>query len=370
MKKILFFIHDLGPGGAEKVLVNLVNNMDSTKFDITVMTLFDVGVNKKYLNKKIRYLFCFKKVFRGSTHLMKVFTPEQLHQRLIHDYYDIEVAYLEGPCARIISGCTCEKTKLVAWIHTEHQNKNRIARAFRTFGEAEKCYNRFDRIVCVSNSVKKDFISLVNLKVPICVLHNVNEYDKIVRASQEHVDNKLFEGPEFKIAAVGKLAANKGFDRLLRIVDQLKQEGYSFRLFLLGEGPDEGKLKKYVRNHDLSDYVEFLGYQENPYKYIAKCDLFVCASYREGFSTAAAEALIVGTAVCTVKVSGMVELLGRDNEYGVITDNSEDALLNVIRKFINDSKFVEKYRRKALERGQMFRTDKTVSDVEKMLFAL
>ena len=53
MKKILFFIHDLGPGGAEKVLVNLVNNMDSAKFDITVMTLFDAGINKKYLNIKI-----------------------------------------------------------------------------------------------------------------------------------------------------------------------------------------------------------------------------------------------------------------------------------------------------------------------------
>ena len=45
MKKILFLIHDLGHGGAEKVLVNLVNNMDRTKFDITVMALFGGGVN-------------------------------------------------------------------------------------------------------------------------------------------------------------------------------------------------------------------------------------------------------------------------------------------------------------------------------------
>ena len=301
---------------------------------------------------------------------MKLFTPEQLHQRLIHDHYDIEIAYLEGPCARIISGCPCKKTKLVAWIHTEYESKNKAAMAFRTFGEAERCYNRFDRIVCVSNSVRKNFMSLVKLKAPICVLYNVNEYDKIVRASQEHIDNKLFEEPVFKIAAVGKLVANKGFDRLLKVAGQLKQEGCSFRLFLLGEGPEEGKLKKYVRNHDLSDYVEFLGYQENLYKYVAKCDLFVCASYREGFSTAAVEALIVGTAVCTVKVSGMIELLGRDNEYGVITDNSEAALLNAIRKFINDREFAEKYRKKALERGRMFRTDKTVMDVEKMLLAL
>lgn len=370
MKKILFFIHDLGPGGAEKVLVNLVNNMDSTKFDITVMTLFDVGVNKKYLNKKIHYLFCFKKVFRGSTHLMKVFTPEQLHQRLIHDHYDIEVAYLEGPCARIISGCTCEKTKLVAWIHIEHQNKNRIAMAFRTFTEAEKCYNRFDRIVCVSDSVKRDFMSLVRLEVPVCVLYNVNEYDKIVRASQEHVDSKLFEESEFKIAAVGKLVANKGFDRLLRIADQLKQEGYSFRLFLLGEGPDEGKLKKYIRNHDLADYVEFFGYQENPYKYIAKCDLFVCASYREGFSTAVVEALIAGTPVCTTDVSGMTEILGNNNEYGLITQNDDNSLLNGIKKLMDDRELLVSYRVKAIKRRRLFQTEKTVRAVENTLLTL
>ena len=49
MKKILFLIHDLGQGGAEKVLVNLVNHMDYSKFDITVMTLFDCGENKQFL---------------------------------------------------------------------------------------------------------------------------------------------------------------------------------------------------------------------------------------------------------------------------------------------------------------------------------
>ena len=55
MKKILFLIHDLGQGGAEKVLINLVNNMDHTKFDVTVMTLFDCGENKQFLSKDITY---------------------------------------------------------------------------------------------------------------------------------------------------------------------------------------------------------------------------------------------------------------------------------------------------------------------------
>ena len=146
MKKILFFIHDLGPGGAEKVLVNLVNNMDAKQFDITVMTIFDVGMNKKYLNKNIRYLSCYKKVFRGNSHLMKLLSPECLHRMLIKEHYDIEVAYLEGPCARIISGCPSKDTRLVAWIHIEQHNKNKISESFRNYQEAEKCYNKLSEI--------------------------------------------------------------------------------------------------------------------------------------------------------------------------------------------------------------------------------
>lgn len=370
LKKILFFIHDLGPGGAEKVLVNLVNNMDQTKFDITVMTLFDVGVNKKFLEKNIRYLSCFKKVVRGNSHLMKIFSPEYLHRKLIKEHYDIEVAYLEGPCARIISGCPYKDTKLAAWIHTEYHNRNRLAESFRSFREAEECYNCFHKIVCVSQTVQKSFSSLLNLNVPGCVLYNVNDYPGIMQASKEKIEDNLFSDKTFNMIAVGKIQPSKGFERLLKIALRLKKEEYDFCLYILGTGAQEGKLKRYVIKHGLSEYVQFLGYQENPYKYIAKCELFVCSSYREGFSTAATEALIVGTAVCTVEVSGMTELLGENNEYGVVVKNDDDSLLKAIKRFMDCGELVEKYTERAFERGQIFRTDKTVGAVEKMLLDL
>ena len=60
MIKILFVIPNLGQGGAEKVLVNLVNNMNSEMFDVTLMTLYDEGENKEFLSNKIKYKTCFK----------------------------------------------------------------------------------------------------------------------------------------------------------------------------------------------------------------------------------------------------------------------------------------------------------------------
>ena len=112
-----------------------------------------------------------------------------------------------------------------------------------------------------------------------------------------------------------------------------------------------------------------MGYQLNPYKFVAKCDLFICASFAEGFSTATTEALIVSTPVCTVEVSGMREMLG-DSRYGLITENSEEALYQGIKSLLDDPDLLEHYRRQAVVRGKDFSTENTVKAVENMLLSL
>lgn len=83
MIKILFLIHDLGQGGAEKVLVNLVNNMDRSKFDISVTVLFGGGVNEQFLASDIHFRAVFPKEVPGNSKLMKLLTPAQLHQMCV-----------------------------------------------------------------------------------------------------------------------------------------------------------------------------------------------------------------------------------------------------------------------------------------------
>ena len=70
MKKILFVIHDLHHGGAEKVLVNLVNNMNRKNFDITVMALFGGGVNEQFLKKDIKLIVCHRRAVRGNSRII------------------------------------------------------------------------------------------------------------------------------------------------------------------------------------------------------------------------------------------------------------------------------------------------------------
>lgn len=170
MIKVLFLIHDLGQGGAEKVLVNLVNNMDESKFDITLISLFGGGVNEQFLKENIHYKTIFKNNIPGNSKLMKLLSAERLHELFIKDTYDIEIAYLEGPVARIVSGCRNTKTKLVSWIHVEQHSKKIAAQSFRSYEESVKCYQRFDKVVCVSESVKEDMLKLYPMLSSVDVL--------------------------------------------------------------------------------------------------------------------------------------------------------------------------------------------------------
>lgn len=370
MKRILFLIHDLGPGGAEKVLVNLVNNLDRTKFDITVMELFGGGVNAQFLKKDVRLITCHRRAIRGNSHIMKLLTPQQLYRRYIKDPYDIIVSYLEGPCARIVSGCTDSETKLVSWIHIEQKTKKRASVSFRSYKEAVDCYRRFDRTVCVSDTVRKDFLSLIPLDKPIDVLYNTNESTQIMAAAGEQVPAGVFSDDEIKLIGVGKILTSKGFDRIARIHGRLRSNGYPVHTYILGVGPQQEQIEKYLLENDLCDSFTFLGYQTNPYKYVSKCDLFVCASHAEGFSTAATEALIVGTPVCTVEVSGMKEMLGEHNEWGIVTENNDEALYNGIKRLLDDPELLSLYKEKAVEHGKTFSTENTVRAVEDMLETL
>ena len=369
MKKVLFLIHDLGGGGAEKVLVNLVNNLDSTKFDITVMTLFDIGINRQYLAPHIRYQSIHKYMMPGNSHFMKLLTPKRLHNMYIKDEYDIEIAYLEGPSSRVISGCCNSNVKLVSWIHGEQFDRKVAAASFRNAKEADECYNHFNKMVYVSSTVKDDFEKLIHLEREGIVLYNTVESEQIMSLSKDKVDEIIDDG-SIRIVSMGTLKKVKGFERLLGIIKRLQNEHYRIHLYLLGKGPLQNELEQFVSANNLNDCVTFLGYHTNPYKYVSKCDLFVCSSYREGFSTAVTEALIVGTPVCTTEVSGMKEMLGDHNEFGIITDNNEDALFEGIKLLLDNPDLLTHYRKKALERGKQFCKEKTVQAVEEMLLSL
>lgn len=366
MKSILFLIPSLGGGGAERVLVNLVNNLDQTKFDIYVQTLFDIGINRRFISEGITYIPGIKKQFAGNTWIMKLLSPKMLYKLVVRRRYDIVVSYLEGPTARIVAGCPFKDSALVSWIHREQGDAKTASRSFRSFAEAQECYGRFGSTAFVSCSVQADLESVFEFRGQKMVLYNVIEDEQIRAKAREEV-NDFIKPDGICVFTIGRLSDEKGYDRLVRIHAKLLNDGLLHQLFVLGEGPERGALERKIHECGVKNTFHLLGFKENPYKYLSLADLFVCSSRREGFSTAVTEALILGIPVVSTRCSGAEELLGRNGEYGIVTNNDEDSLERGIRKMLISTATLTHYRRAASERALSISKTETLGRIEAFL---
>lgn len=369
MKKILIMIPDLGGGGAEKVLVTLLNSLDYRKYDITLLCMFDGGANKKYLNKNINYSHYWKRSFRGNIHLLKIWRPHQLYKKMINKKYDIIISYMQGPTTRIVSGCPYPETKLINWVHNEVKDSDQFRSSYRSLEEMIDTYNKYDKMVFVSETAKTSFQNMYTMiETPMEVKYNSVDNIKISELSMENINETKYSNQKINLVSVGRFTQQKGYIRLINIINDAVKDGYTnLHLYLLGEGELEKKYKELIKNYRLEEYITLLGYQDNPHKYVKNADLFICSSYHEGFSTVVTESLIVGTPVITTLCSGMEELLGKNNEYGIITENSEEALFTGLKRLLDNPDIIQHYKLKALERGREFELKETVNEIEKML---
>ena len=364
-KKILFFHFDLGGGGAEKVLVNLLNNLDPNKYEITLFLLFKNGIYIKDLNKNIRLKYLFnRRPFRGLAQILKLFSPRLLHRFLIREKYDIEIAFLHRLPLRIISGSPV-KSKY-AWVHTRITSREGYFSCFRSMREAEKCYLSFKKVAFVSVSAKESFLKVTGWNRMKCmVVHNVVDSKDIIKRSQERIDFHINKN-EVNICSVGRLTAIKGFDRLIRCLKNLIENGYNnWHLYLMGKGEEEDSLKTMVHDFNLNQKVSFMGFSSNPYKIVSKMDLFVCSSYDEGYSTAVTEAIILGVPVLTTDCSGMKEIL--DESSGIITDNNENDLYNGLQLLVTDTNVLKDLKIGAMSRSSYFSMENQLKEFEKFI---
>ena len=366
MIRILFFIEELIGGGAEKVLCNLVNEMDQNRFDITVQTLWKADPNG-FLRPGIRYRYCYAERTRASILRSRVEAALGLTGRLyIHGNYDIQVAYLEFGATKILSRAPRRHAKKVAWVHSDLERKlNGNQKAIQ---KAAAQYRSYDRIVCVSETVKTSFVKLFGREGDVSVLYNTID-DQAVREKAEAILPNFPEKKRLTVVAVGRLSEEKRYDMLLHIHKNLLDEGLEHDLWIVGEGDQREKLQSIIDHNGLSDSVTLCGYQPNPYPYMNAADLLVCSSRYEGFSTFVTEGLILGKPIVTTDCSGMRELLG-NSEYGIVTSNSEDGLYMGVKRLLTDTKRCTAFSKKAAERRRAFSAKAATEMAEQFFFGI
>lgn len=374
MKKILFVLPTLTVGGMEKVLVNLVNLLHEDKYEIHIKTIYDHFDLAKDLRKGIKVSSFYKSSknkkidywkIRVYTFLLKKVSPKILYKLFIKEKYDVEIGFFRGASIKLISGSNNLKSKKLAWVHNDFTRCTGIFDWFKNEEQTIDAYKKFDNIVCVSKYTKEKFIERMGIKEKVIVRYNINLCKNIILQSNEDIEKDIIDD-KFNVCTVGRIVEAKGFDRLLRVHKRLIDENINHNLIIVGDGPQRYNLEKYINENNLSTTVKMVGQQNNPYKYIAKCDLFVCSSRWEGFSTVVSEAVIIGTPVITTRVSGVEELF-LDNVYGLIVDNDEEALYKGIKTMVTDKQVYSKYKAKVKERSNFFDEGKGIKQIE-MLF--
>ena len=293
MKKIIFFLESLAGGGAEKVLTDLVKHMDKSKFDITVATVVDVGVYTEEVKKNCKY-FSFlpnpnecntllsKLMYKIKYKLIYKLLSSWVYKIFIKEMYDIEVGFVEGFATKIISKSNNSKSQKITWVHVDPVNREYADKYYKSLQNQIESYKKYDQIVCVSKSVKQAFEQKMYKDDSIVVKYNPVDSGTVIAKSNEICEIK--RPNKMIIGTIGRLTNQKGYDRLLKVVKNLKNDGLDFELWILGEGQKRPELEQYILENNLSDTVKLIGFRKNPYKFIKLCDLFVCSSRAEGFS--------------------------------------------------------------------------------------
>ncbi|KGJ50178.1 hypothetical protein KD33_04405 [Clostridium sp. NCR] len=378
MKKILFTIGMFAGGGAEKVLVNMVNSLDPNRYDITVYSVFDTGINTG-LNKNIKHISTFK-VKPGANDSVKQntikskiknfafisfwrFFPMKIFYRLnIKESYDIEIAYVEGIPHKIISASSNKKSKKLAWVHIDLYTHKRARELYRNINEEKDVFEKFEKIVFVSEYSKESFKKVYGDSKKLTTRYNVNLTEEIKSRSVEKVDEiKNVKRPLF--VSIGRLHDQKGYDRLLEVCNKLSKANYEFELWIIGDGALKEEFEDYINKNNLNGKVKLLGFKANPYKYLSKADWFIASSRYEGYSTVVSESLILQIPVIVTNCSGMDEITD-GGKYGLIVDNTKEGILNGMKKILDNPELHQIYKERAIERSKFFNKEETLKQIE------
>lgn len=369
MKNILFFMETVDFGGAETVFTNIIKNINKSKFCIKVITERDHELFTDEIKAAVPY-DCFIKTERSAVRdfwnkivikLSLVLSEKNIRKYFIRGNYDVEVAFCEGYSTKIIGNSGKKNCKKIAWVHTDVIKNPWSEKIFGSAEEEKKCYEKFDAIVCVAETMKESFIKKYGMAEKVHVLYNPLDFESVIKKSAEKTDFNFGDGMKFVLA--GTFIKIKGFDRFVKVCKRLKDDGEHFSALIMGDGEEKENIKKIIAETNLGDTVKILDFQTNPYKYIAHSDVYVCSSYAEGYSTAVSESVALNVPVITTECSGMREIFG-ENECGIICENSEDGLYNAMKKVLNDPSLLKKFSAEEKKRANDFSLKKRMKAIE------
>jgi len=341
MKKLLFLHDSLEMGGAEKLRLTLLKNIDRSRYQIKICCISHKGmvgeeieklgftIDELKLNSRPRCPLTTLRIIK----YMRLYRPDILHTSLFNANFHGRIA-----------GFLCRIPCIIAEVHGQYYEF--INFRFLPFLFAEQLlYKVTDNIICCSESSKQDIINKRKLS-PKKIKAISNCIDPVlytIREDRNKIRIKLGIKDEFVLITVASFWKMKGHIYLLRALFELRQAGYIFKWICAGDGPLRSTILKMCVKLKLTDNVVFLGKVDNVADYLNASDLFVLPSLSEALSIALIEAMHIGLPCIATDVGSNRELI-ENNINGIIVEPQNiEALKGTILFCFNNRGLIKQF---------------------------
>ncbi len=342
--RVLSVIETLGNGGAERVLVNTLPELQSLGIECEVAILFDRDELADELEAKgvkvHRLDLCCKwNVIEGIFKLMLLLKENDYD--IIHAH--LFFAYFYTGLVKLFSS----NLKTVTTFHNLAYNAfpaNTVMKKLRKRLDAFVVNRLIDKKVAVSSAVRDHYsrhlnipdVDLIFNSFPLEKIESLSDVDSS-RVLKQYVD--VTSCNAFSITP-GRLVKEKGHRYLLEAIEQINKEGMDLCHFIVGAGPLKEEIKKNIEKKKLCNVILIDSLvQKELFELIRACDFVVITSISEGFGMVVGEAMALGRALISTEIDGIKDLLENGKEGLLVPPKDGNALAEAIERLYTDSVF-------------------------------
>lgn len=374
MKRILIFSHAMEIGGAERALLGLLENMDTTKYHVDLFLMRHSGELMQYIPPNINLLPEIPQYASLAVPIAEVLKKKQVRvalgrfwgkqrakKRVVqlglplensvsleysHKYtlsamppvndveYDLAISFLT-PHYFVAERVRAKKK--IAWIHTDYATVS-------VDTESElKMWDRYDIIASISDDVTQSFIKrFPSLRPKIREIANMIPMKCIEKSANAFsVEAEMEDDGTIKLLSIGRFCTAKNFDNIPSICKTIRQQGLDAKWYLVGYGGDESLIRQKIAEAGMEEYVILLGKKSNPYPYIKSCDVYIQPSRYEGKCVSVIEAQILNKPVIITNYATSASQL-IDGYDGVIVPMDNEGCAKGIAAVIQDKQLQQK----------------------------
>jgi glycosyltransferase involved in cell wall biosynthesis len=324
-RKIAIFLTSLEGGGAERVMLNLARGFTERGLAVDLVLVQRRGEYIGQIPAGVRLVDLARRRLLSGVPALVAYLRRERPATLLSALEDTNAVAI---LARFLAGVDC---RTVVTVHNHLSREARNARCLKRRLApllVRWLYPHADIVVAVSRGVAVDLLRLGARAERVAVIHNPVVAPEITELAADGTGHPwLAQGETCPVVlAVGRLNPQKDFGMLLRAMAEVRPARPA-RLIVLGQGEERAGLEAMASRLDIADAVDFPGFVENPFAYMAKASVLALSSAWEGFGNVLVEAMAVGTPVVSTDCeSGPAEIL-ENGRYGRLVPVGDAAAM-------------------------------------------